>query len=55
MILFSLPTIQAGLDVMQDVEGVRVIIDKKQVFSLSWKGGHAARDQMRACLAGRAR
>ncbi len=54
MILFSLPSIGAGLDIMQDVEGVRVTIDKKQVFSLSWKDGHAARDKMRACLAGKA-
>jgi hypothetical protein len=54
MILFSLPSIEAGLDVMQDTEGVRVTIDKKQVFSLSWKGGNAARDEMRACLAGKA-
>jgi hypothetical protein len=54
MILFSLPSVEAGLDVMQDTEGVRVTIDKKQVFSLAWKDGHAARDQMRACLAGKA-
>jgi hypothetical protein len=53
MILFSLPSVEAGLDVMQDSEGVRVTIDKKQVFSLAWKDGHAARDQMRACLAGK--
>jgi hypothetical protein len=53
MILFSLPNVEAGLDVMQDSEGVRVTIDKKQVFSLAWKDGHAARDQMRACLAGK--
>ena len=53
MILFSLPNVEAGLDVMQDTEGVRVTIDKKQVFSLAWKDGHAARDRMRACLAGK--
>lgn len=53
MVLFSLPSVEAGLDVMQDTEGVRVTIDKKHVFSLAWKDGHAARDQMRACLAGK--
>lgn len=53
MILFSLPSVEAGLDVMQDVEGVRVTMDKQQVFSLSWKDGHAARDQMRVCLVGK--
>jgi hypothetical protein len=53
MILFSLANIESGLDVMQDVEGVRVTIDKKPVFNLRWSGGHAARDQMRACLAGK--
>lgn len=53
MILFSLPSVEAGLEVMQDVEGVRVTMDKQQVFSLSWKDGHAARDQMRVCLVGK--
>lgn len=52
MIIFLLPSIEAGLDVMQDVEGVAVKLDKKPVFSLRWADGHAARDKMRACLAG---
>lgn len=52
MIVFLLPSIEAGLDVMQDVEGVAVKLDKKPVFSLRWADGHAARDKMRACLTG---
>lgn len=50
MILFLLPNIESGLDVMKDVEGIRVTMNKKLVFNLRWNGGHAARDKMRACL-----
>lgn len=54
LILFLLPNIESALVTMQDVAGVRVVLDKKPVFNLRWEGGHAARDKMRACLAGAA-
>lgn len=54
LILFLLPNIESALETMQDVAGVRVMLDKKPVFNLRWEGGHVARDKMRACLAGAA-
>jgi hypothetical protein len=53
MIIFLLPNIDAALDIMQDQEGVRVSMAGAQIFSSAWTKGHAARDQMRACLAKR--
>jgi hypothetical protein len=50
-IYFRLTGIQAAMDEMSDVEHVTIGMDKKQVFSLKWKGGHTARAALNKCLA----
>ncbi len=50
-IVFRLTGIQAALDELSDVEHVTIGMDKKQVFSMKWKGGHTARAAMQKCLA----
>ena len=49
-IYFRLTGIQAAMDEMSDVETVTIGMDKKQVFSLKWKGGHTARAALQKCL-----
>ena len=50
-IVFQLSSIEAAMDELKDVEHVTVVMDKKQVFSIKWKGGHTARAAMQKCLA----
>lgn len=50
IILFRLTDIQAAMDGISDVENVAVVMDKKQVFSIKWQGGHIARATMQKCL-----
>ncbi len=50
-IVFQLLSIESALDEMTDVEHVTIVMDKKQVFSIKWKGGHTARAAMKKCLA----
>jgi|GEM_PF-3013685 hypothetical protein len=50
IILFRLTDIQAAMDGMSDVENLNVVMDKKQVFAIKWKGGHTARKAMQGCL-----
>ena len=50
-IIFRLTGIQAAMDELSDVEHVTIVMDKKQVFSMKWKGGHTARAAMKKCLA----
>jgi hypothetical protein len=52
IILFRLTDIQAAMDGISDVENLNVVMDKKQVFALKWKGGHTARKAMQGCLTG---
>lgn len=49
-IIFRLTGIEAAMDEISDVEHVTIVMDKKQVFSMKWKGGHTARAAMRKCL-----
>ncbi len=44
-------SIESAMDGMLDVEHVTIVMDKKQVFSMKWKGGHTARAAMKKCLA----
>ena len=50
-IYFRLTGIQDSMDELSDVEHVTISMDKKQVFSMKWKGGHTARAAMQKCLA----
>ncbi|MEQ1547572.1 MAG: hypothetical protein ABL918_02865 [Chakrabartia sp.] len=50
-IVFPLLGIQEAMDQMSDVEDINIIMEKKQVFSIKWKGGHIARSAMQKCLA----
>lgn len=49
-IIFGLSGIQAAMDELSDVEHVTIVMEKKQVFSIKWKGGHKARAAMVKCL-----
>jgi hypothetical protein len=49
---FTFRSIQPAMDEMNDIEHLTIVMDKKQVFSIKWKGGHAARDAMQKCLSG---
>ena len=50
-IFFRMVSIESAMDGMFDVEHVKIVMDKKQVFSIKWKGGHTARTAMKKCLA----
>jgi hypothetical protein len=50
-IIFKLTDLKAAMDGMSDVENLRIGLDNKDVFSMSWDGGHKAREAMRSCLA----
>jgi hypothetical protein len=51
IILFKLTDINGAMNAMSDVEDLNIIMDKKQVFAIKWKGGHTARVAMQKCLA----
>ena len=50
IIYFQLTGIQAAMDEMDNVEHLTIEMDKKQVFSIKWQGGHTARAAMTKCL-----
>lgn len=50
IILFRLTDIQAAIADISDVENLNVVMDKKQVFAIQWKGGFTARASMQKCL-----
>ena len=50
IILFRLTDIQAAMSDISDVENLNVVMDMKQVFVITWKGGDAARQGMQTCL-----
>ncbi len=50
IILFRLTDINAAMNGISDVEDLNVVMDKKQVFAIKWKGGHIARAAMQKCL-----
>ncbi len=50
IILFRLTDIQAAIAGMNDVENLNVVMDKKQVFAIQWKGGLTAGSSMQKCL-----
>ncbi len=50
IILFKLTDINAAMAGMNEVENLNVVMDKKQVFAIKWKGGHIARAAMQKCL-----
>lgn len=49
-IVFKLTDLKEALNGMSDVENLRIGLDNKDVFSMSWDGGHKAREAMRKCL-----
>lgn len=49
-IFFRMVSIESAMNGMFDVEHVKIVMDKKQVFSIKWKGGHTARAAMQKCL-----
>jgi hypothetical protein len=53
-IVFKLTDLKEALNGMSDVENLRIGLDNKDVFSMSWDGGHKAREAMRSCLAQKA-
>jgi hypothetical protein len=49
---FAVPAIDAALAGMEDKLAFKIDHEGKQVFSLEWHSGHAARDMMKKCLKG---
>jgi hypothetical protein len=54
-IIFRMASIQSAIDGMTDLEHVTIVMDKKQVFSMKWKGGYKARAAMQKCVGANAR
>jgi hypothetical protein len=50
----TVPSIEAAIGSMLDDERMRLTLDGKEVASVAWSSGHAARDRLRACVARRA-
>jgi hypothetical protein len=50
IILFRLTDIQAAISEMSDVEDMYVVMDKKQIFAIKWKGGFKAQKAMQNCI-----
>ena len=51
-IAFAVPTIDAALAGMEDVQSFRIAHDDRPVFDMAWHSGLAARQVLRQCLAG---
>ena len=49
-IIFRMASTQSAIDEITDLEHVTIVMDKKQVFSMKWKGGHKARAAMQKCM-----
>jgi hypothetical protein len=49
---FSVPSIKAALDTMEDKSRFQIDYQGKLAFDLAWHSGHAARDMLRRCLKG---
>jgi hypothetical protein len=52
-IAFTVPTIDAALETMVDRQPFELSIQGKPVLKIEWRGGHAARDKLRACVKGK--
>jgi hypothetical protein len=52
-IAFTVPTIDAALDMMVDRQPFELSIEGKPVMKIEWHGGLAARDKLRACVQGK--
>lgn len=52
VIAFAVPTIEAALDAMEDVQRFDVQIDGRSVANTTWHSGLKVRDEFRQCLAG---
>lgn len=50
IILFRLTDIKAAISEMSEVENLNVLMDKKQVFKIKWKGGLEAQKAMQNCV-----
>jgi hypothetical protein len=50
IITFRINNIHEAMQQLTDAGEVAVSMDDKQVFSIKWKGGHAARKAMQKCL-----
>ncbi len=53
-ISFAVPTIEAALDAMKDVERFDIEIEGKSVAKVEWHSGLMARDKLRECVNARA-
>lgn len=51
VIAFNVGTMEAALNAMDDTEHVTVLLGGTAVFDADWKGGFAAREDARRCLA----
>jgi hypothetical protein len=51
-IAFAVPTLEAGLEGMEDVQSFEVAIDDRTVLKIKWHSGLMARDQLRQCADG---
>lgn len=52
-ISLAIPTVKDALDGFQDAATIALTVNGKKVANLEWKGGHAARDQLRSCIEAR--
>lgn len=52
VIAFAMPTIEAALDGMEDVQSFDVAIDGRSVANTTWHSGLRVRDEFRRCLNG---
>ena len=50
-IVLAIPNVDALLDNMSDVLGFTLALEGKVVAQVEWRDGHAARDELKACLA----
>lgn len=53
-IAFAVPSVQAAIDGIDDVQKIEVAKSGKVVFKTDWSKGHAARDKWRSCMQGQA-
>jgi hypothetical protein len=52
--VFAVPTIEAAMAGMDDKADFHLEHKGQKILDLEWRGGHAARDELKKCLAGQA-
>jgi len=53
LVVFAVPSAGALIDGMLDAQSFDVAVKGKRIANVAWTGGHAARDELAACVAGR--